>query len=107
MRGRQTVPAPHRSTHCGDMLCCAMRRAFLQSRFLLLGQLHLPDASFDGRADVGHLVVLIHGFHLQSVVLAQSLRARTDCCTYGGADRPTKLPNDRCNSPITPRAIPA
>ena len=69
MRGLKTLPAPHRSTHCGHVLRCVMRCVFLQPAFLPLGQLHLPDASFDGRADVGHLVTLIHSFHFQSVVL--------------------------------------
>ena len=78
MRCCKTVPAPHRSTHCGHVLRCVVRRVFLQSGFLPLGQLHLPYASSYGRADVG-----------QSVVLAQSLHPCTDCSTYGGAHRTT------------------
>ena len=106
MRRRKTLPAPHCRTHLSHVFGTVMRCMFLQSRFLPLRQRHLPYASSYGRADLANLIVLIHGFHLQAVVLAESLRARADGGTHSGANRATQLPHDWRNRPDHPSRDP-
>ena len=74
-----------------------MRAMFFESRFLPLRQRHLPYASFYRSADLANLVPLVHGFHLEPVILPESLHPCADGTTHRRTDWATQLPHDRCH----------
>ena len=48
----------------------------------------LPHTALHSGADVSQLIVLIHRFHLESVVLAERLHATPNSGTHRAPDRP-------------------
>ena len=69
MRRCKTLPAPHCSTHLGHVLWGVMRCMFFRAAFCRSVNVILSYASFYRSADLANLVPLVHGFHLEPVIL--------------------------------------